>query len=93
MLTSLARSMLTCCEGQPSAECISESEGEILLQMKPQRDGGWESREDPSRTPPPNPQPSAPTYVLIYTLLLLCSQHPHKACSGQVLEGWAGVLR
>lgn len=36
---------LTCWEGQPSAGGLSESEGAeaILLQMKPQEDGGWKS--------------------------------------------------
>lgn len=57
-----------------SAGCISGSEGAeaILLQMKPQGGGGWKSREDMSRTPPPNPQPSTPTYVPLYTILPLC---------------------
>lgn len=71
---------------------VRGSRGHSFTNVAPARWGlGVQGRPVQNSTSKPSAQ--CPTYVLIYTRLLLCSQHPHKACSGQVLEGWAGVLR
>lgn len=71
---------LTCWEGQPRAGGLSESEGAgaILLQMKPQEDGGWESGKTLPELHLQTLSPRAPTCALIYTILPLSVPRIHK---------------
>lgn len=85
---------LTCWEGQPRAGGLSESEGAgaILLQMKPQEDGGWESGKTLPELHLQTLSPRAPTCALIYTILPLRSQNPQEACLS-ARGGWARAGR